>query len=151
MVSCPLAGVALKEAYMPVFEPRARNFARMPHSTECVGLHRAVAYICAALLSCYSSTAGAVQNPRFTVYGAGASSCISWLSERKSIAEGNSPTPAAWEQMGWVLGYATAFSQHAQRPSDAALLPTGQRLAAMLDSYCVQRPSDILAAAMTIV
>jgi hypothetical protein len=91
--------------------------------------------------------AAAGENPTINVYGAGASSCGNWLSERKNIAAGGSPTPLAFEQMGWVLGYATAFSQHVPRSAAAAILPNGGILAQMVDDYCAQRPSDLLAAA----
>jgi hypothetical protein len=91
------------------------------------------------------ATAG--ENPTINVYGAGASSCGNWLSERKNIAAGGSPTPLAFEQMGWVLGYATAFSQHVPRSAAAAILPNGGILAQMLDDDCTQHPSDWLAAA----
>jgi hypothetical protein len=106
---------------------------------------------CAALVLSGSSFAAAGENPTINVYGAGASSCSNWLSERKNIAAGESPTPFAWEQMGWVLGYATAFSQHVPRSAEAAILPNGGLLAQMIDSYCVQRPSDLLAAATSTV
>jgi len=49
--------------------------------------------------------------------------------------------------MGWVLGYATAFSQHVQRSAAAAVLPNGRILVQMVDDYCAQRPSDLLAVA----
>jgi hypothetical protein len=102
---------------------------------------------CGAFVLSGSSFAAAGENPTINVYGAGASSCGNWLSERKNIAAGGSPTPLAFEQMGWVLGYATAFSQHVPRPAAAAILPNGAILAQMVDDYCVQRPSDFLAAA----
>jgi hypothetical protein len=102
---------------------------------------------CAAFALSGPPFATADENPTINVYGAGASSCSNWVSERKNIAAGGLPTPLAFEQMGWVLGYATAFSQHVPRPAVAAILPNGGILAQMVDDYCVQRPSDLLAAA----
>jgi hypothetical protein len=102
---------------------------------------------CAAFALSGPTFATADENPTINVYGAGASSCSNWLSERKNIAAGGLPTPLAFEQMGWVLGYATAFSQHVPRSAAATILPNGGILAQMIDDYCVQRPSDLLAAA----
>ncbi len=103
--------------------------------------------LCAASVLFGPPFATADENPTVNVYGAGASSCGNWLSERKNIAAGGSPTPLAFEQMGWVLGYATAFSQHVQRSAAAAVLPNGRILVQMVDDYCAQRPSDLLAVA----
>jgi len=102
---------------------------------------------CAALVLSGTRFASAGENSTFNIYGAGASSCGNWLSERKVIAAGGSPAPLAWEQMGWVLGYATAFSQQVPRSPDAAILPNGSILALMVDDYCLQHPSDLLAQA----
>ncbi|SRR5258706_13742574 len=102
---------------------------------------------CAVLVLSGTRFATAGENSTFTVYGAGASSCGNWLSGRKNIAAGEAPAPLAWEQMGWVLGYATAFSQHVPRSPDAAILPNGSILALMLDDYCAQHSADLLALA----
>jgi hypothetical protein len=111
------------------------------------GCRYGLVLFCAAFVLSGPPFAAAGENPTINVYGAGASSCSNWLSERKNIAAGESPTPLAFEQMGWVLGYATAFSQHVPRSAEAAILPNGGILAQMVDDYCIQRPSDLLAAA----
>src|SRR5580704_15793315 len=116
-------------------------------SSKSRGCRNRLVLLCAALALAGPRFAMAGENSSINIYGAGASSCGNWLSERKNLAAGGAPTPLAFEQMGWVLGYATAFSQHVPRSAAVAILPNGAILAQMVDDYCAQRPSDLLAAA----
>jgi len=92
------------------------------------------------------SLARADENARFTVYGAGASPCASWLSARQNLFRDGNSFALAWEQMGWVLGYLTAYSQHAPAGEGS---PAGSTVSAELDAYCAEHPGDLLATAVS--
>ena len=56
-----------------------------------------------------------------------------------------------WEQMGWVLGYMTAYSQHRPATPGDAPLPNGLTIASALDAYCAEYPHELLFAAISAV
>ena len=111
-------------------------------------LLRLAVTVCAAM----SSTASpASEKGAFSVYGAGASDCASWLLERRKIFVDGTPSVLGWEQMGWVLGYMTAYSQHRPATPGDALLPNGLTIASALDTYCAEYPRELLFAAISAV
>ena len=107
---------------------------------------RVVTLVIAAPIVVISTSMGeARESVNLTIYGAGASQCAAWLSGRHMLSATGTPSPLAWEQMGWVLGYLTAFGQHAL-PS-GVVPPRGLVVAAELDTYCAEHPDELLAIA----
>ena len=98
-----------------------------------------------------SAASPASEKGAFSVYGAGASDCGSWLLERKKILIDGTPSVLGWEQMGWVLGYMTAYSQHRPATPGDAPLPNGLTIASALDAYCAEHPHELLFAAISAV
>ncbi len=109
-------------------------------------LLRLAVTVCAAMSSAASP---ASEKGAFSVYGAGASNCASWLLERRKILVDGTPSVLGWEQMGWVLGYMTAYSQHRPATPGDAPLPNGLAVASALDAYCAEHPREFLFAAIS--
>jgi hypothetical protein len=71
------------------------------------------------------------------VLGQGNISCNSWLEARK----GDDAQVSA--RTAWILGYITAFNEYGAKPQGDVSGGKGtEEIAAWIDGYCTQHPSD---------